>query len=161
MLIGLISPAVMNVDFDLEIAMAVCAALVLWRARHLRRHYLVGAALTVLLVLGADGLVMQQFYDGTVLTRRNFYGALHVFEWDQEGAGMARSLANGIIVHGTQYLAPSLVRRPTEYYGNTSGIGHAMAALQKDPRAAPHRRHWTRRRHHGDVWPRGRCCALL
>ncbi len=136
-LIGLIAPAVMNVDFDLEIGIVACAVLVLWRARHLRRLYVAGAALTVLLVLGAVGLVMQQFYDGTVLTRRNFYGALHIFEWNQEGAGMARSLANGVIVHGTQYLAPALVRRPTEYYGDTSGIGHAMVALQKDP--APHR----------------------
>jgi spermidine synthase len=40
-------------------------------------------------------------------------------------------------VHGTQYLAPALARRPTEYYGDASGIGHAMAAQQKDP--APHR----------------------
>jgi spermidine synthase len=28
-----------------------------------------------------------------------------------------------------------LARRPTEYYGDASGIGHAMAALQKDPAA--------------------------
>jgi len=32
-LIGLIAPAVMNVDFDLEIGMVACALLVLWRIR--------------------------------------------------------------------------------------------------------------------------------
>jgi hypothetical protein len=89
------------------------------------------------LVLAAAGLVVQQFYDGTVLARRNFYSTLRVFDWDQGGAGRARSLANGVIVHGTQYLAPALTRRATEYYGDASGIGHAMAGLRTDP--APHR----------------------
>jgi hypothetical protein len=136
-LIGLIAPAVLNVDFDLEIGMVACALLVLWRARHLRRLYVAAAALTVLVVLGAAGLVVQQFYDGTVVARRNFYGTLRVFDWNQDTAGAARSLANGVIVHGTQYLAPRLAHRATEYYGDASGIGHAMAALQQD--AAPHR----------------------
>jgi hypothetical protein len=117
--------------------MGACALLVLWRARHLRRLYVAAAVLTVLVVLGAAGLVVQQFYDGTVLARRNFYGTLRVFDWNQDTAGAARSLANGVIVHGTQYLAPAVAHRPTEYYGDASGIGHAMAALQQDP--APHR----------------------
>jgi hypothetical protein len=136
-LIGLIAPAVMNVDFDLEIGMVGCALLVLWRIRRQHRAWLILAAVTAVLVLGAAGLVMQQFYEGTVLARRNFYGTLRVFDWDQGGAGRARSPANGVIVHGTQYLAPALARRPTEYYGDASGIGHAMAAQQEDP--APHR----------------------
>jgi hypothetical protein len=136
-LIGLIAPAVMNVDFDLEIGMVACAALVVWRTRHQQRALLIVSAATALLVLAAAGLVVQQFYDGTVLTRRNFYGTLHVYDWDLGAAGRARSLASGVIVHGTQNLAPGLTRRPTEYYGDASGIGHVMAALQKDP--APHR----------------------
>jgi hypothetical protein len=136
-LIGLVAPAVMNVDFDLEIGMVACALLVVWRIRHQHRALLILSALTAVLVLAAAGLVVQQFYDGTVLARRNFYGNLRVYDWDLGAAGPARSLANGIIVHGTQNLAPALRRRPTEYYGDASGIGHAMAALQKDP--APHR----------------------
>ncbi len=136
-LIGLIAPAVMNVDFDLEVGVVACALLVLWRIRRQHRALAMLSAATALLVLAAACLVVQQFYDGTVLARRNFYGTLRVFDWDQEGAGRARSLANGVIVHGTQYLAPALARRPTEYYGDASGIGHAMAALGKD--SAPHR----------------------
>ncbi|MGC1460517.1 MAG: fused MFS/spermidine synthase, partial [Steroidobacteraceae bacterium] len=136
-LIGLIAPAVMNVDFDLEIGMVACALLVLWRIRRQHRALAVLSAATAVLVLAAAGLVVQQFYEGTVLTRRNFYGTLRVFDWDEDGAGRARSLANGVIVHGTQYFAPALARRPTEYYGDASGIGHAMAALDRD--RAPHR----------------------
>jgi len=132
-LIGIVAPAVLNVDFDLEIGMVACALLVLWRTRRQHRALLILSALTAVLVLAAAGLIVQQFYDGTVLARRNFYGTLHVYDWQQEGAGRARSLANGVITHGTQYLAPPLARRPTEYYGDASGIGHVMAALQKDP----------------------------
>jgi len=136
-LIGIIAPAVMNVDFDLEIGMVACALLVLWWSRRQHRVLLILSALTAVLVLAAAGLVVQQFYDGTVLARRNFYGTLRVYDWGQEGARRARSLANGVITHGTQYLSPALARRPTEYYGVASGIGHAMAALRKNP--APRR----------------------
>ncbi len=136
-LIGIIAPAVMNVDFDLEIGMVACALLVLWQLRRRHRALVILAAFTAVLVLAAAGLVVQQFYDGTVLARRNFYGTLRVYNWVQEGEGRARSLANGVITHGTQYLAPALAHRPTEYYGEASGIGHAMTALQRDP--APHR----------------------
>jgi hypothetical protein len=137
-LIGLIAPAVMNVDFDLEIGMSIAALLLLWRARRLGRVYLASAILVVLLVLAAVGLVVHESDDGTVLARRNFYGTLRVYDWEQNGGtGAARSLMNGVITHGTQYLAPALRRRATEYYGDGSGIGHAMAAIAHDP--APHR----------------------
>jgi hypothetical protein len=136
-LIGIIAPAVLNVDFDLEIGMVACALLVLWRVRRQHRALVIASAVTALLVLAAAALVVQQFYVGTVVARRNFYGTLRVYDWDQERAGRARSLANGVITHGTQYLAPALTRRPTEYYGDASGIGRAMAALQRDP--APRR----------------------
>jgi hypothetical protein len=132
-LIGIIAPVVMNVDFDLEVGMAACALLVLWRTRRQHRALVILSAVTAVLVLAAAGLVVQQFYDGTVLARRNFYGTLRVYDWTDAGAGRARSLANGVITHGTQYLAPALARRPTEYYGAASGIGHVMAALQADP----------------------------
>lgn len=136
-MIGLVAPAVMNVDFDLEIGMIAFALLVLWRIRRQHLPVKLLAATTAVLVLGAAGLVVQQFYDGTILARRNFYGTLRVFDWEEDGAGRARSLANGVIVHGTQYLTPALAHRPTEYYGDASGIGHAMAALRENP--APRR----------------------
>jgi hypothetical protein len=137
-LIGLIAPAVMNVDFDLEIGMSVAALLLLWRARRLGRLYVAGAALAMLLVLAAVGLVVHESSDGSVLARRNFYGTLRVYDWEQNGGtGTARSLMNGVITHGTQYLAPAFRRRATEYYGDASGIGHAMAAIGRE--RAPHR----------------------
>jgi SAM-dependent methyltransferase len=150
-LIGLAAPALLPVDFDLEGGMLVLAAVLIWRSwrgrplpapsparsshepsRYMARYWarllgIVAFAATA----AAVAVTVQQFYDGTVLTRRNFYGSLRVYEWDAGKAGTARSLTNGVILHGTQYSAPSARRRPTEYYAEPSGVGRAILALQK------------------------------
>jgi SAM-dependent methyltransferase len=42
-----------------------------------------------------------------------------------------RRLVNGTISHGLQFLSPGLRDRPTSYYGEKSGIGVALRAIQK------------------------------
>jgi hypothetical protein len=137
MLVGLAAPALLPVDFDWQIAMALCAATVLgsaWR-RGWGPALLSAGALSA--VLYADTMVIRGFYADTVLTRRNFYGSLRLTEWDADAKGIERSLNNGITLHGTQYTAPDLVGRPTTYYGPTSGVGRALLRLQRLP--GPHR----------------------
>jgi hypothetical protein len=53
-----------------------------------------------------------------VLAKRNFYGALRVFEFSQGG----KALYHGQTVHGAQ-LNPPNDRLPVAYYGPESGIG--------------------------------------
>jgi SAM-dependent methyltransferase len=150
-LVGLAAPALLRVDFDLEVGMLALAAVLLFRSwkrrppavasaarsgrevsRHIARYWLrlLGTA-AFAATAAAVAVTVQQFYDGTVLTRRNFYGSLRVYEWDAGKVGTARSLTNGVILHGTQYSAPSARRRPTEYYAEPSGVGRAILALQK------------------------------
>ncbi len=159
-LVGLAAPALLPVDFDLEggmLALAAVLAYATWRrslaapssapdpasphpaaltssdpSRYAARYWLRPlSVLAFAATASAVGVSVQQFYDGTVLTRRNFYGSLRVYEWDAGKAGTARSLTNGVILHGTQFSAPSARRRPTEYYGEPSGVGRAILALQK------------------------------
>ncbi|HTX23559.1 MAG TPA: fused MFS/spermidine synthase [Steroidobacteraceae bacterium] len=131
MLVGLAAPALLQVDFDLEGGMLAFAAVVVvsaWRRGRL------AAALGVLALVattGAGALAVQQFYQQTVLARRNFYGSLRVYEWNAGKVGTARSLTNGVILHGTQYSEPRARRRPTEYYAEGSGVGRAIAALER------------------------------
>jgi len=136
-LIGLAAPALLRVDFDLHVGMIACALAVLACARRRGRVREIASAVAALAVLGAAGLVIEQYYDDTVLTRRNFYGALRVSQWNAGSAGVGRSLANGAIIHGTQFSAADVVRRPTEYYGAASGVGLALNLLQQHPE--PHR----------------------
>jgi len=136
-LIGLAAPALLRVDFDLQLSMVACGLAVLWGARALGRVAWLSSTAAALAVLGAAGLVMHEFYENTVLTRRNFYGSLHVSQWNAGTSGTGRSLMNGAIVHGTQFSAPNVARRPTEYYGAASGVGLALTLLQSRP--GPHR----------------------
>jgi SAM-dependent methyltransferase len=55
------------------------------------------------------------------LRLRNFYGTLEVA--DGSGAKAMRTLYNGAIVHGSQFLALGTGRIPTTYYGPRSGAG--------------------------------------
>ena len=48
--------------------------------------------------------------------------------------GKLRKLIHGATVHGTQRLAAGRGGEPTAYYGPRSGVGHALAALQRTPR---------------------------
>jgi SAM-dependent methyltransferase len=146
--IGLGAPALLPVDFDLEGGMLVFAAVIVcatWQyprratdaagsdgpSEYVLRYWcrLLGL-LAFATTAAAVAITVQQFYDGTILTRRNFYGSLRVYEWKAGAPGTARSLSNGVILHGTQYSAPSARRQPTEYYAEPSGVGRAILALE-------------------------------
>jgi SAM-dependent methyltransferase len=148
-LVGLAAPALLSVDFDLEAGMLALATVLVfstWRRRaapaaarasdrasRYAAHYwarLLGM-LAFATTVAAVAVTAHGFFSDTVLTRRNFYGSLRVYEWDGGRAGTARSLTNGVILHGTQYSAPSARRRPTEYYAEPSGVGRAILALEK------------------------------
>ncbi len=64
--------------------------------------------------------------DGTVAMMRNFYGALRIQEFKIGLQLPYRSLVNGTIEHGAQYLAFPENRNPTTYYGRRSGAGLAL-----------------------------------
>ena len=59
---------------------------------------------------------------GAVATSRNFYGVLRVIEYNRGTRFELRSLLNGPIEHGNQFLAPQLQKWPTTYYSPLSGI---------------------------------------
>ena len=62
------------------------------------------------------------------LRARNFYGALEMA--DGKGADALRTLYNGAVVHGTQFLDPARSNTPTAYYGPRGGGGVAMRYRQ-------------------------------
>jgi hypothetical protein len=69
---------------------------------------------------------------GTVEVSRNFYGVLRVEKsHDFEGDGDKINLMHGRITHGAQYTSDNYRTKPVSYYGPTSGIGVAVAALRQ------------------------------
>ena len=94
--------------------------------------------LLALAVLGFTGFHTYQYAvylaEDTRVMTRNFYGTLRVKDIGNEGDQDAtRRLMHGVIMHGEQYRAPERRREPTTYYGDTSGIGRALKALDSKP----------------------------
>jgi hypothetical protein len=77
----------------------------------------------------------MNFYDTTIVAKRNFYGVLRVQETGDEVNGKRRQLIHGNIMHGKQYLRDDLKREATSYYSANSGIGRVIELMhpRKDP----------------------------
>lgn len=67
-----------------------------------------------------------------LVSRRSFYGVLHVTEYDVGEEDARRNLYNGRILHGIQLIAPDRRREPTTYYSYDSGVGLAISVLGEE-----------------------------
>jgi hypothetical protein len=85
--------------------------------------------------LGAlSGYLVRHEYEeqkGQRLSVRNFYGVLKIHDDDPSTPDAERSLTHGTINHGSQLLSPELRYVTTSYYGENSGIGRAIRAVQE------------------------------
>ena len=134
-LIGIVAPLVLPAYFELAGGLVIAASFLLWQVR---RQPIVFAALAVVAVLTTIGCSIwsvREFYDGTIVSKRNFYGVLRVQEWSRDTVNHRRSLIHGTIMHGTQYMEPDFRRRPTTYYTGTSGIGLLLDAMHPTVRS--------------------------
>ncbi|MDQ7774345.1 MAG: fused MFS/spermidine synthase [Elusimicrobiales bacterium] len=138
LLTALAAPLLLNGPWEYHIAWGVLAAVSLlllasgsdlrrWRAR------LAGAAL--LCLYGGFVYALYGNYSDESSSRkemrRNFYGTLHVYEWEHYGAA-ALTLMHGQIDHGFQFLEGDPRRnKPVSYYGPESGAGVALRALRR------------------------------
>ena len=138
--VGLLAPTLFRGSYELPITLAACgvvALLALYRepgetlARQLiQPSFLVMAGLTVGLMVFLTHTV-RQITDGNRVIARNFYGVLRVVDPDDPTVqGATRSLANGMINHGEQFLDPKRAMTPTTYYGPQSGVGLAIKEAQ-------------------------------
>jgi hypothetical protein len=138
-LVGAVAPAVFNYLYDLPIALALTGAVVLLAlaksVRSSSRRIKAAFAGAILLWLAVAGWGGVQEYDesrGAVVRMRNFYGALQVIRELGDGTQAGRKLLmHGTIMHGAESLDPARRCRPMTYYGRTTGVGLALAALQK------------------------------
>jgi SAM-dependent methyltransferase len=137
--VGLLAPHLLN-DFDeLPIGIAACAVLAsftLYRGSAARRWNRTRATATAFAVALVLFLAVQAYKarGGDRFVGRNFYGCLRVSDSgpasDEEAL---RTLTNGTITHGEQFLNAKYRRDPTTYYGPDSGVGRAIRAGQEHP----------------------------
>ena len=140
-LVGLAAPHVFNGFYEMPLALAACAALIVIVLKHdpaltwFRKWWQPAPAVAVVLTVALAvyvGLQVKNSTRGARVAVRNFYGGLRVKDnGPATQLDATRSLTHGTINHGEQYL--NLARRdwPTTYYGPKTGIGVAIHDKQK------------------------------
>lgn len=119
------------------IGLAGTAALALWWERRGRRLNwrvltcgLLGAGLLVLVM--ALSLQIRSTTRGAVVSGRNFYGVLSVFEYEKQNPlSHHYLLQHGRITHGFQFVAEDRAPLVTSYFGPTSGLGLALRTFPR------------------------------
>lgn len=147
--VALVAPHLFSGYYELQVAMAACAVLVLvvnhrdpespfYRARW-QPAWLVVVGLVMAIVASLVFTVQKQAA-GARSTVRNFYGVLRVLDeagqkptaapasatQPDEPTAPYRVLMNGTIKHGLEFLVPEREQEPTSYYARDSGIGVAL-----------------------------------
>jgi hypothetical protein len=106
----------------------------LWRSRETLNNNAIVCAAALAFACGLTGYMARQTWDAvgnSRLLKRNFYGALVVYDQDTNGGmGPVRVLRHGTINHGEQFLWPQNLRRATTYYAENSGLGLALRSLR-------------------------------
>jgi SAM-dependent methyltransferase len=125
--VGGLAPYIFRGFFEMPIAVFFCAALALVVLRRIYRWLYAGwAFLAIVLGLALYTQERDVVRDARLMAR-NFYGVLRV----TQSGGLkdpfaTRTLVNGTITHGVQYLSPQRRRYHTTYYGSNSGVGLAI-----------------------------------
>jgi SAM-dependent methyltransferase len=132
--VGLLAPLVLPAYFELVAGIVLCTLLLLWQVRRDHPVFRVLGVASLIAAIGCGVWTVREFYDGTIVATRNFYGVLRVWQTGDAETGR-RTLIHGTIMHGNQYRDPTLRKEPTTYYTAASGIGRAIESLH--PRLEP------------------------
>jgi SAM-dependent methyltransferase len=136
LLVGLVAPRLFNALYEMPLGLVACAVLVVWVLRQdaelkwfqrwRQPAPIVAAVLTVALAVFV-GLQIRDTVRGSREMVRNFYGALRVRDsGPATQLDATRTLTNGTINHGEQFLNPARRDQPTTYYGPDTGVGLAI-----------------------------------
>jgi SAM-dependent methyltransferase len=134
-LAGIVAPLVLPAHFELALCLVAAAVLLVWQVRRDALVFGLLAGVAVLATIACGIWRVVDFYEDTILATRNFYGVLRVQEYGASDETRHRTLVSGTIMHGVQYLAPTIKRQATTYYTTTSGIGRLLDTLH--PRMTP------------------------
>lgn len=128
--VGLVAPRIFNEYLELPIGVLVSVILALWllyelASKRIVRIGAVAAAATFAAVM------LPETTPRHFVRLRNFYGTLQVTD---SGSAITanRTLFNGSIQHGVQFLAPERSKMATTYYGVASGVAIAINTLRNE-----------------------------
>jgi hypothetical protein len=133
--VALIAPRIFVTYLELELGLAACGILALvavWNAEMPKLGawlVRVGIVIGIGALAGYIALEENELRRGVVLRVRNFYGPLEIRD-TPNGPYAERTLVHGTINQGSQLIDPALKYVSTSYYGENSGVGRAIQAIQ-------------------------------
>jgi hypothetical protein len=129
-IVGIIAPLCLRAIWELHFTLIVYCLFSISILMTLRQQWmriwwlpLISVALLVIVLLVRN--IAYDYGGGTIARSRNFYGALSVHE-RRLMHGRAHTLFHGGIQHGMQYQTGPFRSRPTDYFGESSGVGMAL-----------------------------------
>ena len=132
LLIAIVAPLVLKGYFELGFTLIACALLVAWSAMAIQKWVVL---IAFAMVCTTSWFVMDNLNDYSRDIRvmvRNFYGVVRTRDYTEPAP--FRVMYHGAINHGGQLMAPGDQRKPSTYFGPTSGYGRAFASLPETPR---------------------------
>jgi hypothetical protein len=132
LLIAIVAPLVLKGYYELGFTLIACALLVAWSAMAIQKW---AAVIAFAVVCTTSWFVMNNINEYSRDTRvmvRNFYGVVRTRDYTDPV--QFRVMYHGAINHGGQLMLPSDQRKPSTYFGPTSGYGRAFASLPEAPR---------------------------
>lgn len=142
-LVAVVAPRIFAGYFEFPLALGVCAVLALaalhrdpespFYGARWQPAWLIVVGLAVAITASLFSVVYRQRAESRIMVR-NFYGVLRETEEATKAARLpnagtverTRTLLNGPIQHGSQFLSQDRRRDPTTYYGRNSGVGLAL-----------------------------------
>ena len=130
--VGLVAPVVLPSYYELGIGLVLCALVAALLLRRQRFVALATLAIAALCTWFLSQQVLQDSLDARRMSR-NFYGTLVTLDTRRSDArDNVRQMYHGSVKHGEQYLAADRRREPTTYYGQSAGIGRALASATRE-----------------------------
>jgi SAM-dependent methyltransferase len=132
LLVGIVAPNTLSGYYELGITLTACALLLYVRMLPERWWIAAGALAVMTATATFTSINIGEFLKNTRVSVRNFYGVVRTR--DYYNPAPFRVMLHGGINHGGQLLDPESRRRPSSYFGPTSGYGRAFASLPDGPR---------------------------
>jgi hypothetical protein len=132
--VGLVAPHIFTAIYEFPLTLvltALVAALALWPEGWLVRKFWAVVALALAFVMFRN---IRSYEKETIVRVRSFYGALRVKQSSNWLKEPYRTLYNGNIEHGSQFVNQPMNLWPTTYYGPDSGVGWALTRCCAGPK---------------------------
>lgn len=129
LLIGIAAPVFLKGYFELSITLIACALLLAWNMLAQQRWMAMAAFAVAAVTAGLAVKNITEYSSGVRVMVRNFYGVVRTRDFPDPVP--FRVMYHGGINHGGQLINPADRRRPSTYFGPTSGYGRAFAALRE------------------------------